>query len=188
MPARESICSFAAVLMFGLAAFAQGEKTKQPFLIVETAKIEAERTHSTQRMKFIASSAETGGVTAVWESIEMSGYKTNWHRHNNAEESFYVLEGVLTVKLGDKTHHLPAGSYVFIARGTPHAQGNLTAKPVRFITTVTPGGIEEFFRDRSELLKSVQPGHPGWEIRYRPILEKHKKWLEIIGPWEPEKP
>lgn len=68
------------------------------------------------------------------------------------------------------------------------AQGNLTDKPVRFITTVTPGGIEDFFRDRSELLKTTKPGDKDWDTRYRPIIEKHKKWIEIISPWPQEKP
>src|SRR5688572_16109607 len=158
---------------------ASGQKKggRQPFLVVDTTKIEPTRTHTTQNIRFIASSTETGGATTVFETTEMPGYKTNWHRHNNSEETFYVLEGTLTVKLGDKTHHLTAGSYVFIARGTPHAQGNLTDKPVRFITTVTPGGIEEFFHDRAELMKTIPPGHPDFENRYRPIREKHKKWI-----------
>ena len=58
----------------------------------------------------------------------------------------------------------------------------------RFITTVTPGGIENFFRDRSELLKTVKPGDKAFATRYAPILDKHKKWIEIIGPWTPDKP
>lgn len=188
MLALKSFCTILAVLLLVPTALSQVNETKRPYLIVDTNKIDPSTTHTTQKMKFIASSAETGGATTVFESIEMPGYKTNWHRHNNSEESFYVLEGILTVKLGDKTHQLGPGSYVFIARGTPHAQGNVTDKPVRFITTVTPGGIEEFFRDRSELLKTLKPGDPGFDSRYRPILEKHKKWLEILGPWTPERP
>src|SRR5688572_25295895 len=158
MLVRELFCSFLATLL--LISIALSQDGRRPFIIVDTTKIEPAVTHTTQKIRFIASSAETGGATTVFETTEMPGYKTNWHRHNNAEETFYVLEGTLTVKLGDKTHHLTAGSYVFIARGTPHAQGNLTDKPVRFITTVTPGGIEEFFKDRSELLKTVKPGEP----------------------------
>jgi quercetin dioxygenase-like cupin family protein len=188
MPVRELFFSFLATLFLGSTALAQGTETKRPFLIVDTQKVEPSATYTTQNMKFIASSPDTGGVTTVFESIEMPGYKTNWHRHNNAEESFYVLEGVLTVTLGDTTYHMGPGSYVFIARGTPHAQGNLGDTAVRFITTVTPGGIEEFFRDRSELLKTAKPGDADFDLRYRPILQKHEKWLEILGPWTPEKP
>src|SRR5688500_6550798 len=117
MLSRQFFFSCLVLCILTYAALAQGGETKQPFLIVDTSRIEPTRTHSTQNIRFIASSAETGGATTVFETTEMPGYKTNWHRHNNSEETFYVLEGVLTVKLGDKTHHLAAGSYVFIARG-----------------------------------------------------------------------
>ena len=179
----KTILSFLSLIMLFTTAYPQ-----QPFLVVDSNKIETSATHVDQKMRFIASSRETGGATTVFESIEMPGYKTNWHRHNNSEETFYILEGVLTVKLGEKTYQLGPGSYVFIARGTAHAQGNLGDKPVRFITTVTPAGIEEFFRDRAELLKTTKPGESGFDARYRPILEKHKRWIEILAPWNPEKP
>ncbi len=187
MLVRGLLFSCVAVSILSYSALGQDKGNRPPFLVVDTTKVELTRTHTTQNIRFIASSDQTGGATTVFETTEMPGYKTNWHRHNQSEETFYVLEGVLTVKLGDQLYHLRAGSYVFIPRGTPHAQGNLTDMPVRFITTVTPGGIEEFFRDRSELLKSTKPGDPDFENRYKPILEKHKKWLEIIGPWNPTK-
>ena len=63
-----------------------------------------------------------------------------------------------------------------------------TPSPARFITTVTPGGIEEFFRDRSELLKAIKPGDPDYDARYRVILEKHKDRIAIIGPWDMKNP
>ena len=181
-------CVLAASLL-GANVLAQKSDAKMPRpLVVDSAKIQPTTTSTTQTMKFIASSAETGGVTTVFESNEMPGYKTTWHRHDNAEESFYVLEGVLTVKFTDKTHSLGPGSFVLIPRGTPHAQGNLTDKPARFITTVTPGGIEEFFRDRSELLKTMKPGDPDYDARYRVVLEKHRRWIAIIGPWDMKNP
>ena len=188
MRLREFSYSLLAAVLLAQITYSQQAEAKRTFLIVDSTKIEPVVTHTTQNMRFIASSSETGGATTVFESIEMPGYKTYVHKHNNSEESFYILEGMLTVKFGDKTHHLGPGSYVFIPRGTPHAQGNLTDKPVRFITTVTPGGIEDFFRDRSELLKTTKPGDKDWDTRYRPIIEKHKKWIEIISPWPSEKP
>jgi quercetin dioxygenase-like cupin family protein len=178
-----------AVLLLAANVVAQKSDARMPRpLVVDSAKIQPTITFTTQTMKFIASSADTGGVTTVFESNEMPGYKTTWHRHDNAEESFYVLEGVLTVKFAHETHTLGPGSFVLIPRGTPHAQGNLTDNPARFITTVTPGGIEEFFRDRSELLKTIKPGDPNYDARYRVVLEKHKDRIAIIGPWDLKNP
>lgn len=175
------------ILALSVNAFSQTVEAKRPYLIVDTTKVEPQITHPLQTIKFFASGAETGDTVSFFETTEMPGYRTNWHRHPNAEETFFVLEGVLTVKVGDETHHLPAGSYIFIARGTPHAQGNLTDKPTRFLTTVTPGGIEAFFKERSEVLKKHKPGDKEYDELMRPIIEKNKIWLEVLGPWPADK-
>ena len=54
------------------------------------------------------------------------------------------MDGVLTIKLGGKTHNLRRGGYVIIPLGTPHGQGNFNDKPVRFITTMTLGESTSF--------------------------------------------
>jgi quercetin dioxygenase-like cupin family protein len=137
------------------------------------------------RVRFIASSEDTGGAWSLVELTEMPGYKTPWHRHPQAEEAFYVLEGVLTARIADRTYELPAGSYVLIPRGTPHAQGNLGRVPVRFLVTATPGGLERFFRDRVELFKTVKPDNPEFMKRMTEIIGRHD--VEVLGPWDPQK-
>ena len=164
---------------------AQSNVTNPPFLIVDTAKIDGSG-FVNQSLKFIVTAAETGGRMTVFETTEFPGYKTMWHRHDNCEETFYVLEGVLTVKSGGKTHHAPAGSFVYIARGTPHGQGNFSDRPVRFITTVTPGGIEALFRERNQAMKTIKPTDPTFASRLQAIRDKHRYWAETLGTWEPD--
>jgi mannose-6-phosphate isomerase-like protein (cupin superfamily) len=60
--------------------------------------------------KFIVSSEDTNGAFALMERTQDLCYKTTWHRHDNFNESFYVLEGVWTVQIADKVHEFPAGS------------------------------------------------------------------------------
>src|SRR4051794_38437214 len=91
--------------------------------------------------RFLASSEDTNGAWSLVELTEKPGYKTRLHRHNYTDETYYVLEGVLTAKIADKTYELPAGSYIVIPRGTPHAQGNLGKVPVKVLLTMTPGGF-----------------------------------------------
>lgn len=139
------------------------------------------------RMKFIAVSSQTNGTMAVVELIEMPGYKTAWHQHNNCEETFYVLEGTLTIKIRDKQYELKEGSFVFIPRGTPHGQGNFSNKRVRLLTTFTPGGFDLFFQDRVELFKSTKPKDPGFQNAFEALRKKHNKWVEILGTWESDR-
>ena len=132
----------------------------------------------------LASSEDTNGAWSLVELKEMPGYKTNLHRHNHTDEAFYVLEGVLTVKINDIISEYPAGSYVLIPRGTPHAQGNRGKVPVRVLLTMTPGGFERSFMDRVELFKTVKPDDPNFRRRRDELTTKSKVDVERLALWD----
>src|SRR5215210_4156799 len=100
-----------------------GEDKNRPKLVAHKSGEPGELTYDAGTARFLVSSEETHGAWSLVELKEMTGYHTNLHRHNHTDEAFYVLEGVLTVNLGDNVSDYPAGSYVLIPRGTPHAQG-----------------------------------------------------------------
>jgi quercetin dioxygenase-like cupin family protein len=81
------------------------------------------------------------------------------HQHK-FNESFYVIEGTLTVEINGQTRQVPAGSYVFIPGGMRHAQGNKGTTPVRNIVTTTPAGLEPMFRRRAEEYRKANPAKP----------------------------
>ena len=163
-----------------------GDERKPDVVAVDTNDLEV-FSFDAGKIRFIASSEQTHGAYAVLELTEMPGYKTAWHQHNTCEEAFYVLEGVLTIKMLDKNYTFPAGSYVLIPRGTPHGQGNFGDKPLRLLTTFTPGGFDHFFRDRVELYKTIKPGDPAFAKRFDELRAKHKQFVQILGKWEPGK-
>jgi len=134
------------------------------------------------KIRFLASSEETGGRWAVLEVTERPGYKTPVHRHNLTEEEFYVMEGVLTIMVNGKTSKYPAGSYVLIPRGTPHAHGNLGKTPSKHLLMVMPGGFERFFRDRIELVKTARPGSPDFTKK----LAEARRTVdsEVLSDWD----
>jgi uncharacterized cupin superfamily protein len=70
---------------------------------------------------------------------------------------FYVLEGTLTMRLGDATTELPAGSFVCVPPGVVHTFSNPGDAPVRFLNFNTPGGWENYMRDLGELLAKGTP-------------------------------
>ena len=94
-------------------------------------------------VRFLVTSEDTGGAWSLVELTEMPGQKTTWHRHNHTDQAYYVLEGVFTAKVEDKVYELPAGSYIFIPRGTPHGQGNFGTVPAKVLLTNTPGGSSD---------------------------------------------
>jgi mannose-6-phosphate isomerase-like protein (cupin superfamily) len=144
----------------------------------------AELPYDAGALRMLASSADTKGAWSLVELKEMPGYHTNLHRHNHTDEAFYVLEGTLTVKINDQTLDYPAGSFVLIPRGTPHAQGNRGKVPVRVLLTMTPGGFERSFLDRAELFKTVKPGDPDFRKRRDEVTKRSGVDVERLAMWD----
>jgi quercetin dioxygenase-like cupin family protein len=66
------------------------------------------------------------------------------HLHQGFEESFYVLEGRFTFKVGEERIEASPGTYILVPRGTSHTIEAATGGGV-FLTLMVPGGLEEMF-------------------------------------------
>ncbi|MGH2217657.1 cupin domain-containing protein, partial [Enterococcus faecalis] len=66
------------------------------------------------------------------------------HVHHREDESFLVLAGELTVRVGDDLLRACAGSLVFCPRDVPHLL-TVESDEVRMLTLCTPGGVERLF-------------------------------------------
>jgi mannose-6-phosphate isomerase-like protein (cupin superfamily) len=60
------------------------------------------------------------------------------HLHHNDDEAWYVLEGALCVRVGDKDVEATAGSAVFVPRGTPHTYWNPGPGVLRYLLVMSP--------------------------------------------------
>lgn len=69
------------------------------------------------------------------------------HVHRQLHDMFYVLEGILTVRLGDEHREVPAGTFICVPPGVVHTFSNLGSTPVRFLNFNTPAGWERYIRD-----------------------------------------
>lgn len=165
------------------AAPVPGDDKDKPKTITLKAGEPQLRTYDAGTMRMLAASADTNGTWSLVELTEMPGYHTNLHRHNHTGEAFYVLEGVLTLKMNRKVTEYPAGSYVLIPRGTPHAQGNAGKVPVRVLLTMTPGGFERSFVDRAELYKRMKPTDPDFRKRRKENADKGNYDVEFLADW-----
>ena len=59
------------------------------------------------------------------------------HLHRSDDEAWYVLEGTLGVRIGDKEVEARAGSGVLVPRGTPHTYWNPGPEPLRYLLVMT---------------------------------------------------
>jgi quercetin dioxygenase-like cupin family protein len=69
------------------------------------------------------------------------------HTHRDEDETFYVLEGSPTFRLGDERTVAGPGDFVNVPKGVLHNFRNLSDAPMRMIVTFTPAGIEKFFEE-----------------------------------------
>jgi mannose-6-phosphate isomerase-like protein (cupin superfamily) len=79
------------------------------------------------------------------------------HSHQHLHDMFYVLDGTLTMRLGDETTALPAGSFVCVPPGVVHTFSNPGEAPVRFLNFNTPAGWEDYMRDLGAALAKGTP-------------------------------
>jgi quercetin dioxygenase-like cupin family protein len=94
---------------------------------------------------FKARGEDTDETLCAFETVVSPGEGPPLHTHANEGESMYVVEGEMRFKLGDEIVAAPAGSFVFVPRGTPHTWQNVGAGPARILIHFTPSGMERFF-------------------------------------------
>jgi quercetin dioxygenase-like cupin family protein len=116
---------------------------------------------------------QIGGPTAV--TIKATGEETNGsfylgevvvapgfpgpppHVHERLHDMFYVLDGTLTMRLGDEATELREGSFVCVPPGVVHTFSNRSETSVRFLNFNTPAGWENYMRDLDAALAKGTP-------------------------------
>src|SRR5438045_9381912 len=83
------------------------------------------------RVTFLVTGAQSGGACFIFEVMVPPGGGPPPHIHGCEDESFYVLEGTLTVQAGGRTYQASPGDFVHLPRGTAHSfrnDGQVAAK------------------------------------------------------------
>lgn len=134
----------------------------------------------TGRLTVKVGAAETG--FSQFEVADPRGGATPTHVHRNEDESFYVLEGEVSLFVGGERIDLTAGDYAFAPRGIPHAY-IVRSEQARILTTLCPGGLEEVFvAGGLPVADNEQPDH-----EVMPPIEQIGRQMaaygcEVVGP------
>jgi mannose-6-phosphate isomerase-like protein (cupin superfamily) len=78
------------------------------------------------------------------------------HEHDATVDSFFVLEGTLTVALDGDTVDAGPGSFAFVPPGAAHTFSNRGDSDVVALNLMAPARLEQYFRD----LAALPPGPP----------------------------
>ena len=126
--------------------------------------------------------AETGGAFSQIETDDPRGSGPPLHLHHNEDETFYVLEGEVTIQVGDECVDLAAGDFLFGPREVAHAY-LVRSERARMLCTTSPAGVEQFFVTHGV---PVTGAEPPTDVVMPPMPEMVRLFAsygcEILGP------
>jgi len=131
-----------------------------------------------------ATGQDTGGAYALVEERLRGGFAAPWHVHTREEEAFFVLEGRMTIWVGDERHTLDPGGFLNLPRDVPHAFRIDSPDGAHVIMVASPAGLEDFFRAAGDPAPAAElPPAPEGPPDLARVLEASPRFgLEVLGP------
>jgi quercetin dioxygenase-like cupin family protein len=128
---------------------------------------------------FLADGESTGGEFALVDERATQGETVPRHRHDDAE-SFYVVEGELTVFVGDEGTRLGPGGFAHVPAGTAHGF-RIESEAARYLLLTTPRHGDFY---RAITAPAREDGSPPAEpIRSEQIKRASRDYgIEFVGP------
>jgi mannose-6-phosphate isomerase-like protein (cupin superfamily) len=111
--------------------------------------------------RFLLRGSDTGGLFSFYQVRVPAGEGSLQHRHEAADETFYVVDGEFEITVDDVVHRAGPGVLVYGPRGLWHQFRNVAPQVSTMLCVMTPGGVETFFEELSDLVTRVPP--PPWE-------------------------
>src|SRR5712691_3319310 len=111
------------------------------------------------QIDFLVTAEQAKGCSVLDLSIS-PGFFTGAHYHTKMEEIFYVLEGELNLRAGDRVVRGGPGTFVFVPIGAAHSFGNPGPSTARMLLVTAPPGFERYFEEVAELLAKEGPPDP----------------------------
>ncbi len=95
-----------------------------------------------------ATAQDTGGRLTIVEVTEPPGAESPLHVHHREDEGFWILEGEVTLQVGDETIEASAGDFAWGPRDVPHRYV-VGRNGCRMLFICTPAGFENLVREMS---------------------------------------
>ena len=171
--AYRTILGLCFVLLFGVAAAQQSRQSAEPKYIPAGPP------------GWRVTGDNTLGAFSFSESIAQPGTAGPVpHRHSREDELWYILEGQLEFRIGERgerTFVAGPGETVFGPRGIPHTFRAVGTIPARYVFVVAPAGLEKFFAERAALGKEIPTTDPSYAGRYKVLTDKYG--MEYSSDW-----
>jgi mannose-6-phosphate isomerase-like protein (cupin superfamily) len=127
---------------------------------------------------------ETQGRFSLLEFLVPAGDMPPLHVHRRADQTWYVLEGELTVYLPGESVIAGPGGCVRGPMNVPHTHKVTSADPVRFVEVNSPAGYERFVaavgEPTTEFTLPPPSEKPPDPTRLAALAAKHG--IDLLGP------
>ena len=89
----------------------------------------------------LADGRDTGGRFSMMEQLLPRGSGPGPHKHTWSDETFYMLDGEITLLVGDEIRTARKGDFIMVPRSTRHAF-RVDSGTARFLNGYTPASME----------------------------------------------
>lgn len=136
----------------------------------------AYRSYHGGHFKTLLSPEQSGGGLAMLDMVLPKGAEPPPHIHENEDETFYMLEGIVELVINGTAHTLLPGAALFAPRRIPHYFKILT-DTARIITIMTPGDLWNYFIEFSKPCAEI----PGITSPEPPTAEQIRYMTERLS-------
>ena len=126
---------------------------------------------------FLTDRRQSGGKFLVLMTDGPKGYRIPNHVHEKHTETFFCLNGAVSMTAGDEEVTLRPGDFLHVPAGTPHTF-QVVGNNTRFIQFHAPGLNEPFFRYMCEPCEEYTFLQPPPPFRFERVME-HLAELDV---------
>ena len=112
------------------------------------------------RITIKATAGQTQGGFGLIVSEVKRDVSSPMHIHHTADESMWVVSGLVRVRCGEDEFPLAAGAFAFLPRGVPHTF--IAEQDTTLLGLVSPGGTEAFFTKAARSRPRTPLPRPTW--------------------------
>ncbi|MFV2048116.1 quercetin 2,3-dioxygenase [Metabacillus sp. YM-086] len=137
-----------------------------------------------QLHKLLATQLNTNGEYIVVVTEGPNGDKIVDHYHEHHTETFYCLQGQMTMWMNGNEVSLSPGDFLHVPPNTTHSY-RLDSAYTKFIGILSPGIFEPFFRTLGDPYEDyIFPSEPG-PLRFDRVLQRIEELdLKVVGGFD----
>jgi quercetin dioxygenase-like cupin family protein len=134
------------------------------------------------RVTITATGEDTDGSYGAWVTWAPPGSSPPLHTHRGVDEAFWIAEGRVRFRVGDRDFVLGPGGYALLPRDMPHTFIVEGPSDAVMFGMLSPGGSEQYFADAGRPARSegLPPAGPPDMERLMRAGAAHG--IAIVGP------